>query len=48
MFQNIVPGIESFAKRIAEIKNIEKYIAVKKKKIQAFNQKILISDPTVV
>ncbi len=47
-FQNIVPGIEGFAKRIADIKHIEKYIAVKNNKIQAFNQKWLIWDPTAL
>ncbi len=47
-FQNIVLGIEGFAKIIADIKNIEKYIAVKINKIQAFNQKCLISDPTAL
>ncbi len=47
-FQNIVPSIEGFAKRIADIKHIAKYIAVKNNKIQAFNQKWLISDPTAL
>ncbi len=47
-FQNIVPGIEGFAKRIADIKHIEKYIAVKNNKIHVFNQKWLISDPTAL
>ncbi len=50
-FQNIVPGIEGFGKRIAHIKHIEKYIAVKnpkKQKKQALNQKWLKSDLTAL
>ncbi len=34
-----IQGIEAFAKRIADIKHIEKYITVQNNTIQAFNQK---------
>ncbi len=40
-FQNIVPDIESFAKRIADIKHIEKYIPVKKKKNTSIQAKMV-------
>ncbi len=40
-FQNIAPGIDGFAKGIADIKHIEKYIAVKKEQNTSIQSKMV-------